>query len=231
MQSASDKKTNDIDKIELLKILFKKLLSDNKIDAAEKSLFGEFKVVFDIGDRIYSGVLAETIEEIKKSGNVFSGGTTLEADSREYKISLYCEVYYRMLFNGRISESENELLKGLGRALKISEDAEYEAVLAAEERIIGDALKYIDKNEYTQARELLLAFGPDKKHYGGYFRAAYKLFKECPDTAGRAAEEFRERYLKNVFKGQPPWEALYYYARLAGGRDAEKSEKLLREAF
>lgn len=231
MQSVSDKKKNDIDKVELLKILFKKLLSDNKIDSAERTLFGEFKAVFDIGDRLYSGVLAETIEEIKKSGNIFSGDASLEADSREYKIAVYGEVYYRMLLNGRVSEGENDLLKGLGRVLKIGEEAEGEAVLAAEARIISDASKEVDEKNYAQARTLLFSFSPDKKHYSGYFRAAYKLFKDCPDFGGRAAEEFHDRFLKNAFKGQTPWEALYYYARLEGLRDVERSEKLLLEAF
>ncbi len=225
----------DIDKIGLLKILFKKLLSDNKIDGAEKILFGEFKTAFDISDKKYSQVLSETVNEIKENGNVFSGDCNLNENGREYKIAIYREAYYRMLLNGKISESENDLLIELNKILKLSEDAETEAVLAANGNIIEDALKCVDSKNYNDALKLLLSFTPDKKQYLRYYQTAYSIIKKSGGGALKAgesfkspAEEFENYFLKNRLKEKAPWEALYYHARLIpAGKDGQRNKRLL----
>ncbi len=227
--------SKDIDKIELLKILFKKLLSDNKIDGAEKILFSEFKTAFEINDQKYSQVLSETVNEIKENGNVFSGDGNLDENGREYKIAIYREAYYRMLLNGKISESENNLLIELNKILKLSEDAETEAVLAANAIIIKDALKCINSKNYNYALTLLLSFTPDKKQYLLYYQTAYSLFKNAAGVALKAlksvknqAEEFEDYFLKNHLKEKAPWEALYYHARLIpAGKDGARNKRLL----
>ena len=234
MQKNKDN-NKDIDKIELLKILFKKLLSDNKIDGAEKILFNEFKTAFDISDQKYSQVLAETVSDIKDNGNVFSGDGNLDENGREYKIAIYREAYYRMLLNGKISENENELLVELNKILKLSEDAETEAVLAANAIIIEDALKCINSKNYNGALTLLLSFEPDKKQYLRYYQTAYSLFKNADggalkslESAKSPAEEFENYFLKNRLKEKTSWEALYYHARLIpAGKDGTRNKRLL----
>jgi tetratricopeptide (TPR) repeat protein len=225
----------DIDKIELLKILFKKLLSDNKIDGAEKALFGEFKTAFEISDQKYSQVLAETVSEIKENGNIFSDDGNLDENGREYKIAIYREAYYRMLLNGKISESENNLLIELNKILKLSEDAEGEAVLAANALIIDDAVKCVNSKNYNDALKLLLSFAPDKKHYPRYYQTAYSIFKNaCGSTfaayesGNSPAVEFEKYFPAGHLKEKAPWEALYYHARLipAGG-DGARNKRLL----
>lgn len=228
----------DIDRMGLLKILFKKLLGDGRIDAAEKTLFAEFKREFGISDAQYSGALAETVAEIKAGGNVFEGPESLDENGREYKIAIYREAYYRMLLNGRISESENELLIGLNKILGLAEDAEGEAVLAAREMVVAEAEKNIARKNFRAAEGLLLAFQPDEKHCGAYYRAAYMLCKgkasEDP-PAGASAKppdvEFEELFMRRGGVRPACWEALYYRGRLAPVSADGRREKLLNEAL
>ena len=225
----------DIDKIELLKILFKKILSDNKIDGAEKVLFAEFKTAFEISDQTYSQALSEAVNEIKEKGNIFYNDGNLDENGREYKIAIYRQAYYCMLLNGRISENENNLLIELGKILKLSEDAEGEAVLAANALIIDETVKCVESKNHKDAMKLLLSFTPDKKQYLRYYRTAYSIFKNAGDSVFAAhdpgkgpAEEFEKQFMAGRFKEKAPWEALYYHARLipAGG-DSARNKRLL----
>jgi tetratricopeptide (TPR) repeat protein len=234
--------TKDIDRIDLLKILFEKLLGDNKIDGAEKTLFAGFKAEFGISDAKYSEVLAETVAEIKEKGNIFTGGCNLDENGREYKISIYREAYYRMLLNGKITEGENDLLIGLNKILKLEEDAESEAVLDANAMAVDEAAENISAKNYNAAAALLEAFTPDKKHFRRYYQTAYSLFKNraaassAAASGDSAAREAADEFEKLFIAGKPnekaaPWEAFYYHARLVPLSEFEKREKCLNAAL
>ncbi len=223
------KEKKDIGKLELLKILFKKILSDNKIDVAEKSLFVKFKTAFDINDTIYSSILAETIEEIKQNGNIFSGESAPDANGREYKTTIYREAYYQMLCNGVISAGENQLLTILGKVLQLGEDAEYDAVVSAGSMIIIEVDRFIKAGNYNYALILLNSFKPDKPNYREYFKTAYLL---CKKRGGNSAGEFESNFIKKYFIANIPWEALYYHARLIDTGDGyEKKIEYLNVSF
>ncbi len=222
-------KTQHLDKYGLLRIVFLKLLEDQKIDMAEKKLFAKFREVFDIPEKKSAEILRSVIEEIKSAPSKTSDLLDLESESREYKKRLYSEILFKTLVDGRITPEENELIIKISDILDITEDLEGECIALAHQKIIEAAKIFSADNAHDQAFAALLSFRPEKNEKPYYYKTAFKLFKNSKHTS--AGEKYEELFIKSLREEEICFEAVFYLVKLTPDKDLALKEKRIQDLF
>ncbi len=218
-------KVGHLDKYGLLRLVFSKLLEDQKIDLAEKKLFAKFREVFDIPEKKSAEILKAVIEELKSNPPKFSGVTDLETESREYKKCLYAEILFKSLIDGRITSEENELIIKISDILDITEDLESECIAIAHQKIMEAAETFSSNNAHEQALTALLSFKPEKNEKPYYYKTAFKLLRNLKQAF--AAEKYEELFLKPLKEEQICFESLFYRVKLTSDKDFALKEKYI----
>ena len=221
--------TAHLDKYGLLRLVFLKLLEDQKIDLAEKTLFVKFREVFDIPEKKSAEILKTVIEEIKNNPPKPSGVSDLATGSREYKKCLYAEILFKTLIDGRITPEENELIIKISEVLDITEDLEGECIAAAHQKIMEAAGTFSVNNAHDKALTALLSFKPEKNERPHYYKTAFKLIRGLkPASAG---EKYEELFLKPLKEEETCYEALFYRVKLTSDKDFALKEKHILDLY
>jgi len=216
-------KTPHLDKYGLLKLVFLKLLEDQKIDMAEKELFAKFREVFDIPEKKSAEILKGVIEEIKNAPPKTSEPADLATESREYKKRLYSEILFKTLVDGRITPEENELISKISGILDITEDLEGECIALAHQNVIAAAEAFSADNAHEPALAALLSFKPEKNEKPYYYKTAFKLIKNAKHTS--AGEKYEELFLKPLKEEELCFDALFYFVKLTPDKEFVLKEK------